>query len=219
MAWNQNILEREGFGLCYDESRDAVVLYGGRNGTTVYDDTWEGVRDVWVAGAAVGPGERCDVGMAYFEGHVMLFGGWDGTDVFDDMWIYDGTAWSQVQTTSPGGRYGHELIITTGGAVVTCGGRDENGDISGETWQFNGTTWSRATDMPTGYARADYAFVFLPARNGNSVIDFEYDQRGRRIADGLYSYDYTPDGNLSCVRDVVTRDILSDYRYDGTGET
>src|SRR5581483_10661132 len=90
--------------MAYDESRDRVVLFGGRTtgplpqGELRPSDTWEWDGDAWVQVEDVGPGGRSEFAMAYDAARkrVVLFGGApESGRLLNDTWEWDGRTWTQ----------------------------------------------------------------------------------------------------------------------------
>lgn len=102
-------LAREHHEMVFDAYRGHTVLFGGRNGSSYYNDTWiydaKGWRRLTPTSS---PAPRADHTMTYdpIRGRVVLMGGTDGKP-FDDIWEWDGKNWSRVATgvrnVGPGG--------------------------------------------------------------------------------------------------------------------
>jgi Galactose oxidase, central domain len=133
--------------LEFDEARQQLILYGGRNGSTYFDDTWSWDGQTWTRLATSGPGGRAFATAAYDTDRqrIVLYGGLGAQGTLDDTWEWDGTAWSRVATTGPGVRQ-HE----TGGydqarhRFVVQGGADAAGQWLTDTWTWDGSTWTQA---------------------------------------------------------------------------
>ncbi len=149
---------RESPSMSYSSSRNAVVLFGGRNGTTYYQDTWTWSGTNWANPLTTGPsnryGQRQEFDTKGDGTHrvLVLFGGYDGTNLKQDTWTLDGGSWNQLTpATSPGVRccYGFAVNPATnpGNVLVLFGGAYLSGGTAtmlGDTWTWNGTTWSCA---------------------------------------------------------------------------
>jgi hypothetical protein len=98
--------------MTYDSSRNQLVLFGGRDGTHVFNDTWIfniGSSTWSLASTTVHPTRRYDSVMAYSTGtsSSVLFGGKsENKENLGDVWSY-GTSWSgagdfnAAQSTGP----------------------------------------------------------------------------------------------------------------------
>jgi hypothetical protein len=91
---------RSGFGMAYDASRQAIVLYGGRRGGTLLDDTWVYQGGSWrLVATPRSPGARADAAMTWdgFHRLSILVGGTSiGGNVRNDAWEFDGATWEPV---------------------------------------------------------------------------------------------------------------------------
>lgn len=91
--------------MVYDAARDRVVMFGGRNGVTYFDETWEWDGVDWtLKSPSTSPGKRAGHAMAYDAEHqvVLLFGGFrndEAPGTVDDTWEWDGTDWTQTNLT------------------------------------------------------------------------------------------------------------------------
>ena len=83
--------------MVYDSSRNRVVLFGGWDGTSDLNDTWEmtwnGSNVTWTqvnSGASNSPSVRGWHAMVYdsSRNRVVLFGGW-GSNRLNDTWEYE----------------------------------------------------------------------------------------------------------------------------------
>ena len=89
--------------MAYDSARRQIVLFGGREGATYKDDTWNWDGANWVN--VCGSGTLC-VGPPPMQLHVLaydgarrkvvLFGGSDGAGHLDETWEWDGSGWVKV---------------------------------------------------------------------------------------------------------------------------
>lgn len=135
---------REDAMMVFDSHRGVVVLYGGRNGGTVFEDTWEWDGTLWRRVATAGPG-RVEHAAAVFDAvrrRVVLFGGGSrGGPWPRGTWEWDGTRWAQVDITGPATRVGHSMAPVRGGGVLLYGGFNEGGMLR-DLWQWDGRRWT-----------------------------------------------------------------------------
>lgn len=137
---------RTGQSLVYDPIRSRVVLFGGKDATTVFGDTWEWDGTSWTLASSSGAPPRWAHAIAFHAptSRCVMYGGIDTNGVtLGDTWDWDGMSWSVHSTlTSPGPRAFHSMCRTTGsGRAIIFGGTD-GGDSNGEIWRLNTTSWS-----------------------------------------------------------------------------
>src|SRR5262249_12096859 len=90
----------------YDSARDRVVLVGGVNGNTYFNDTWEWEAagpaggGSWTRRATTGPTAGAQAGLAYDSARkkTVLFGGLNSGNTYTQTWEWDGATWTQVTT-------------------------------------------------------------------------------------------------------------------------
>jgi hypothetical protein len=125
----------------------AVILFGGQDAASSFNDTWQWDGSTWTspgaADAAAGPNSRSLASMAALNGKSLLFGGINGSSVFGDTWIWGGQNWTSESVAEPSARL-NAAAATVNGAVVIFGGQT-SANIStavGDTWSWNGTAWT-----------------------------------------------------------------------------
>jgi hypothetical protein len=113
---------REFAAMAYDPAMNGgeLLLFGGYNGTSYYNDTWAWNGSTWSQVGNTGdtsctttctnsPSDRDGASMAYDSangGQLVLFGGYNGA-YDNDTWTWNGTTWAQLSpATSPSARYG-----------------------------------------------------------------------------------------------------------------
>ena len=163
---------RTSHSAAYDEDRNRLVLFGGRDGSTHFDDTWEWDGKLWTQVGDTGPTGRANHAMAFdpTSRRVLLFGGSrpDADDnnknvYFNDTWCWDGHGWIQVADTGPSAR---RAIAMTGDPkrqrVVLFSGGDveqQRNNATDDTWEWDGSSWTQVQD--TGpQARLGAAMTF-----------------------------------------------------------
>ena len=92
--------------MVFDKARRMTVMYGGRDGDTRFDETWEWDGMDWVLKSpAHSPGQRSGHDMVYDEERerIVLFGGYRGDGnspgLQNDTWEWDGEDWTQKNLT------------------------------------------------------------------------------------------------------------------------
>src|SRR5581483_8283854 len=91
---------RYGNAIAYDDLHQQVVLFGGYDGTTFFNDTWTWNGTTWTQQyPATSPPARMWTQMAYDAATqtVILFGGESlTTPAMSDTWSWNGTTWTQL---------------------------------------------------------------------------------------------------------------------------
>ncbi|MCK5940768.1 MAG: hypothetical protein KAI24_02265 [Planctomycetes bacterium] len=152
--------ERHTFGICYDEVRSVVVMFGGSDNSYVPSgETWEfdPLTLTWTNVTPVGanPQARWGCKLVYdlSRNVTVLYGGWGGAGFTNDTWEWDGASWTQVTTAnlpSPRDRFGmcYDLARSR---VVLFGGI--SAQVSDETWEYDGVDWTLVPTATTPPAR------------------------------------------------------------------
>jgi N-acetylneuraminic acid mutarotase len=94
--------------MAYDPVANKVIVFGGYDGTTYYNDTWayDMAGEAWTAlsPSGVAPAARQGHSLVYDpqSKKMILFGGYDGTAQYNDTWAYDPAkdSWTDLK---PGG--------------------------------------------------------------------------------------------------------------------
>jgi len=106
----------------YDPLRDRMLVFGGADGSTYFNDVWAlslGDPPCWTALSPSGapPGARCFASATYdaARDRMMIFGGANATDVLGDVWalsLGDSPAWMELAPagTPPSPREGPTAI-------------------------------------------------------------------------------------------------------------
>lgn len=159
--------------LVWDAARERIVMYGGRDSTRIFDDTWEYDGSGWIQRSIAGPGVRLGHAMAYdpIRRRTVLFGGASGGPALDETWEYDGTAWTRHATTGtrPPPSYCATLTFDPRiGQVVLYAGA-QGATFHDARWAWNGVTWTRLDDPTRPDGRWDHAAAFDTTR-GELVV-------------------------------------------------
>ena len=146
-AWNlyqdDSSMARRGMAAVFDSHRQVVVMFGGEDMGTVFDETWEFDGASWQqVSTPHTPPARFWHGMAYDTDRqvVVLFGGFDEQTYFNDTWEYDGSDWAQVTTLEM-----PQPLAGFGMAYDSCRQKTVffSGDVSWGTWEYDGTNWEK----------------------------------------------------------------------------
>lgn len=171
-------------GMCYDEQRGVMVLFGGLVGSiwgpTVYlGDTWEFDGSSWrqVTTSGQAPTPR-SASLAYdsVRGVVVLFGGTGGTGLLTDTWEYDGTGWTQRSTsTVPPARHDYRIVFDRRRSrMVIHPGYILGQTLPFETWEFDGVDWRRGTYTNTPPVFPRPAMAYDPLREAVVLVGAGY---------------------------------------------
>ncbi len=163
---------RAGQCVVYDSKADRLILFGGTDSKTLFNDTWAySVKDnAWTELKPGGdlPEGRVAMTMVYdpIAGKAIMFGGMTNSQLLGDTWTYDPEAdlWEKVETVgdTPSARGGHAMVYdSAAGNVVLFAGKDDSGVLN-DTWTFDlaSSRWTRvepASASPTaryGHAMA-----------------------------------------------------------------
>ncbi len=164
--------------MVYVASLAQVVLFGGCDGATAYDDTWayEPATNIWTELHPAGdvPCARTCHTMVYDPDSekVILFGGVDRANTtLNDLWAYDPSAntWTELHPTGdvPCARLGHSMVYNPGsGKIILFGGMNQAMNTLNDLWAYDpaANTWSElpaAGDVPP--ARDSHAMACDPA--------------------------------------------------------
>lgn len=155
--------------MAYDSTRGVAVMFGGWNGSTTFDDTWEWDGTYWMQRNPVNkPPARADHAMAYdsTRGVVVMFGGWSGSGNLDDTWEWDGGNWTQRgPANKPSVRSQHAMVYDSArGVVVMFGGSTYGTPCFDDTWEWDGINWTQKSPASKPPARDDHAMAFDSTR-------------------------------------------------------
>jgi hypothetical protein len=125
-------------------------LFGGRDGTSFFQDIWyteDGA--IWYNYAKdIGCGTRYDFGLVEYDGALWIIGGFDGTYTGQaDVWTSsDGTTWTEVTQTAVFTPRGNHAVWVHAGAMWINGGLTlDDGNGTGATnilRSYDGASWS-----------------------------------------------------------------------------
>jgi hypothetical protein len=149
--------------MAFDLIRGEFVLFGGADGSTVYDETWIFRGGNWQqAMPATIPPARWGHVMAFdnLRGTVVMFGGRQGSTDLGDTWEWNGTDWTQLNPSqSPSARHDSVLAYdSTRNELVLFGGYA--GGFQGDTWVFRAGNWVRLNPSYYPTARSEHVMAF-----------------------------------------------------------
>jgi hypothetical protein len=145
---------RAGAACAYDAARATVILFGGRNASTLHGDTWQWDGTNWLQKSPTTvPPAREQHRLVYDSARqrVVMFGGnGAGNTMLNDTWEWDGTNWTFVALpASPTPRHYYAAAFDTARArTVLFGGHVVGGGDLGDTWEYGAT--DPATSIPFG---------------------------------------------------------------------
>lgn len=143
-----------------DTADQAILAFGGQNGSTTLSPTWEFKYGLWgQLSPAHSPSGRYQPALSDdpADGAVLLFGGSNSTGsavrFLNDTWMYAGGDWVQVKTSrSPPSLYGASAAPEgKAGPILLWGGAIRNTtstSVNNRTWSFHNASW--AAISPTG---------------------------------------------------------------------
>ena len=120
-----------------------MLLYGGYDGTRVFEDLWTWDGAVWTELEITGPGPRSHLGLAAGDGRLLLFGGASGPSTFatltDETWELTDGRWRQLEVEGPSQRGSPAIAYDPGRDVfVLFGGFEATGATLSDTWEWSG---------------------------------------------------------------------------------
>jgi len=137
---------RGSHSMAYDPVLNAVILFGGTDSTSYFDDTWiyDFATNTWTEVLPTGeiPPARAGHRMAYdpSSGTVLLFGGWNGTAYYNDTWTFDvaTSTWTSLDLLdAPSARDSHSLTYDAlTNELILFGGFVGGSDVAQDTWAY-----------------------------------------------------------------------------------
>ena len=126
------------------EYNNKMYMFGGKDGSTTYYDTWEYdlTTTTWTK-KALAPSSyaRYEHTSIIYNGDMYVFGGYDGTNYFNNILKYDITndTWSEyndgTSSGTPTARYGHISVIMQNEMII-FGGTTQSGHVE-DSYMFN----------------------------------------------------------------------------------
>jgi len=163
LAWAQLDADgpaaREDHTWTLDPAGEIAYLFGGRDGTTVFDDTWAFslADDTWTLLAPnASPSPRFGHEAVWVdEIGLVIFSGQAGPSFFNDLWAYDpaANAWTELPASGavPTPRYGSCAGIGPDGRLWISHGftQDQARFSDTRAYDFNTNTWTDETPAGT----------------------------------------------------------------------
>ena len=152
-------MAREDHTWTVDEAGEVAYLFGGRDGATVFGDTWAYrlEDDTWTELAPpTAPDARFGHEAVWVDGVglVVFAGQADPQTFFNDLWAYDPDAatWTQLPATGeqPAARYGTCAAIGHDGRLWISHGFTEEQTRFSDTRAYDFATGSWTDETPTG---------------------------------------------------------------------
>jgi PKD repeat protein len=160
-----------------------IVLMGGDNGVSSYDDVWRSKDDgaTWTRQtAAPGWQARTDFGaVAMPDGSIVIMGGNCNVPV-NDVWMStdEGSTWTEVNANAAWpARFGLRSVVMPDGSIVIMGGQSSTSNFFNDVWRSTdeGYTWNEVNASAGWPARAGFNIVVMP---DNSIVLMGGDQTG-----------------------------------------
>jgi cysteine-rich repeat protein len=156
---------RDDGAIVWDSAREVLVLFGGDDGSTEYDDTWEFDGLTWRQRFG-GPGPYRGDGNAFVYDPVRSLAVLHGPD---GTWEWNGTTWA-AGSSGPGPRRKPSMVFdSAAGEVVLSGGWDPNDSDNRyhDVWAYSAAGWAEVTttgDNPTANEFL-WTFAYDPSRD------------------------------------------------------
>ena len=149
---------RSDASMTYDAATGQVLLFGGYNGTSRLDDTWDWTGTNWSElFPSNSPSARQQAALAYDANtkQVLLFGGYGGgSDALGDTWRWSGTDWVKLSpVTEPPARFAASMFYDAGSKQLLMFGGYTGHKVLGDTWSWTGTDWAALSPSASPSAR------------------------------------------------------------------
>ena len=227
LAWSQlaaaGPAAREDHTWTIDPSSGIAYLFGGRDGASVFGDTWayDLAADTWAELApATSPPPRFGHEAAWVEGiGLVIFAGQAGTAFFGDLWAFDPAAgaWSQLPATGalPTPRYGSCAAIGPDGRLWISHGFTQDQVRFSDTRAYDFSTGVWTDETPAAGARpVERCLHGCWWTNGGELTLYAGQTTGTLALDDrwvLAAGTWTPvDGTLPAARNLYARTRIDD---------
>jgi hypothetical protein len=153
--------------IAYDVDQNRMVLFGGSNGVSNFQDTYGLSGTNWVQlalGLPLVPSSRRDFGMAYdsVSHQMLLFGGQNG----NDTWGFSGNTWKPLVPQARG--LASMVYDQTRKRTVLFGG-GIGPDRFDDTWEFDGIKWISVNVNQPPSGRLQHSMTY-DSKNGATVL-------------------------------------------------
>jgi hypothetical protein len=155
----------------YDPVRRRVVVFGGDNGATQLNDTWEWDGHKWAATGSAPPPIRAGQFLDYDTAvrTMRLYGGDSGATLYTDVYTYNGGAWALAASAGREVAKGATMSYDgTAKKLVTFGGLI-GANTTNHTWTWTTSSGWFQEGSTTAPARDDTATAYDPVRNRTVV--------------------------------------------------
>jgi len=162
-------LGRYAHGLAYDAPRGQVVMFGGGDANTAFNDTWVWDGTNWTQILpATSPPATSSHAMAYDAARqqIVKFGGAVGGTIVADTWVWDGVNWAQkfpINSPSPRLHAGMAYDATRQ-QIVLFGGGPGSPTAFADTWVWDGTNWTQKFPSTSPPPRSGHRMAFDTVR-------------------------------------------------------
>jgi len=166
-------------GTAYDAKDGYVVMFGGKNLTTFFDDTWKYSGGVWTKlSPKTHPSVRGFPAMTYdaADGYVLLFGGYGPSGDLNDTWEFSAGQWTQLHPKSaPSVRFGASVSFDpAANYTLLFGGLDGVQNLSAskiysDTWSYTAGEWTELHPVDHPSPRVGAGMTFDP-KDGYLVL-------------------------------------------------
>ncbi|HET7711837.1 MAG TPA: kelch repeat-containing protein [Thermoanaerobaculia bacterium] len=171
--------------MTYDRALKKTVLFGGYDDVNYRDDTWLWNGTEWTEVKKDRAPSRSLAAM-WFDpvlNKTVVYGGIGRRDKegrierYSDMWSFDGNGWTEIKVTTPGSRYGAQVVVDPktnrtllfGGMIVETAEVTQSQAYAGDFWEWNGTAWTKRDIAGLPPARENGAMEFDPV-TGDLVV-------------------------------------------------
>ena len=169
-------------------SDESIVLMGGWNGVTRYNDVWRSTNKgaMWGERPVDGPrwtARHSHTSVVLPDGSIVLMGGEDSGGRKNDVWrsTDKGASWTEMTANAEWlARNGHASVVLPDGSIVLMGGW-ANAGRQNDVWRSTnkGATWTRMTanaewsvrSYLTSVALPDGSIVFMGGNDGSQQND------------------------------------------------
>jgi PKD repeat protein len=162
-----------------------VILFGGRKGGSVYDDTWVFLHGAWYEPKLRTHPPPTRYGMITWDPvdqEVVLFGGSNETAYMNDTWTFTPkTGWQQLHPSiAPAPRRSGGMVFDAAdGYVLLWGGHNSSDELDhyqpdytmlNDTWKFLHGTWTRLVTAQAPHGVSEPTLDYDPALG--KVVEF-----------------------------------------------